>query len=97
MNGGMDFISGDGAVAEYLSTWPDGIRLSWEPVAAMISESGDLGFTRGTYVSVTNDEDGNDVMHYGKYTSIWQRQDDGSWKFVLDGGNPSPAPEMSEE
>jgi ketosteroid isomerase-like protein len=97
MNGGQNFIRGEGSVHEYVSSWPDGIRLSWAPLGGMMAESGDLGFTYGTYVSVSTDEDGNDVESHGKYTTIWQRQDDGSWKFVMDGGNPSPGPEPEAE
>jgi hypothetical protein len=29
---------------------------------------------------------------YGNYMSVWKKQDDGSWKFVLDGGNTTPPP-----
>ena len=37
-------------------------------------------------------KDGKPVIEYGKYTSIWKKQADGSWKVVLDMGNASPAP-----
>jgi ketosteroid isomerase-like protein len=36
---------------------------------------------------------GKPVTFYGKYTSIWNKQKDGSWKVVVDMGNSSPAPE----
>jgi ketosteroid isomerase-like protein len=29
------------------------------------------------------------VVEHGKYTSIWKKQKDGSWKVVLDMGNAS--------
>jgi len=92
MNPGQDFIHGDGAVHAFLDAWPDGIQLSWDPIGGMIAESSDLGFTYGTYISLGSDDEGNQVQSHGKYVTIWQRQDDGSWKFVLDGGNSSPAP-----
>ncbi len=93
MNPGQNFIQGEGVAAEYLAQWPDGINLSWEPIGGQIAASGDLGFTYGTYVSRGTDEDGNEVANHGKYVTIWALQDDGSWKWAFDGGNPSPAPD----
>jgi ketosteroid isomerase-like protein len=67
-------------------------RLIWTPVGADISASGDLGYTYGTYEFHSIGKDGKPSIDYGKYTSIWKRQKDGSWKVVLDMGNASPAP-----
>ncbi len=89
----VDIIDGPDAARATVSAWPDDINLSWEPVGGMIAQSGDLGFTYGRYVSRGVTAEGVEVASHGKYVSIWQRQDDGSWKWVLDGGNPSPAPE----
>ena len=67
-------------------------RLTWTPVGADISASGDLGYTYGTYEFRSRDKDGKPVVDYGKYTSIWKKQKDGSWRVVLDMGNSDPAP-----
>lgn len=67
-------------------------RLIWSPVGADISASGDLGYTYGTYEFHSKDKDGKPSVEYGKYTSVWKLQKDGSWKVVLDMGNASPAP-----
>jgi ketosteroid isomerase-like protein len=67
-------------------------RLLWTPVGADISSSGDLGYTYGNYEFHTKNKDGKPVVEYGKYTSIWKQQKDGSWKVVLDMGNASPEP-----
>jgi ketosteroid isomerase-like protein len=69
-------------------------QLIWTPVGADISSSGDLGYTYGNYEFHAKDKDGRPVIEYGKYTSIWKKQADGSWKVVLDMGNASPAPKM---
>jgi ketosteroid isomerase-like protein len=66
-------------------------QLTWTPVGADISASGDLGYTYGTYEFRSRDKDGKPVVDHGKYTSIWKKQKDGSWKVVLDMGNGSPA------
>ena len=66
-------------------------RLTWTPVGADISTSGDLGYTYGTFEFRSKDKDGKLVVDTGKYTSIWKKQKDGSWKVVLDMGNSSAA------
>jgi ketosteroid isomerase-like protein len=65
-------------------------HLTWAPVGADISASGDLGYTYGTFEFRSKDKDGKTVVDHGKYTSIWKKQKDGSWKVVLDMGNASP-------
>jgi ketosteroid isomerase-like protein len=66
-------------------------RLTWTPLGADISSSGDLGYTYGTYEFSSKDKDGKTVVAHGKYTSIWKKQQDGSWKVVLDMGNSDAA------
>jgi ketosteroid isomerase-like protein len=57
--------------------------LTWEPLFAMISQSGDLGYTYGIHTN-TNKITGE--ITKGTYITVWQKQTDGSWKFVLDTG-----------
>jgi ketosteroid isomerase-like protein len=66
-------------------------QLTWTPVGADISASGDLGYTYGTFEFRSKDRDGKPVVDHGKYASIWKKQKDGSWKVVLDMGNTSAA------
>ena len=65
--------------------------LTWSPVGGDLSASGDLGYTYGTFEFRSKDKDGKPVVDHGKYTSIWKKQKDGSWKVVLDMGNASTA------
>ncbi|WP_462222636.1 YybH family protein [Ferruginibacter sp.] len=58
--------------------------LQWEPEAGFIAQSGELGYTYGVYAFKPN---GKDTATYGTYVSIWKKQADGKWKFVLDSGN----------
>jgi len=67
-------------------------QLTWKPVYADISASGDLGYTYGTFEFRYKDKDGKFTVSHGKYTSIWKKQKDSSWKVVLDMGNENPAP-----
>jgi ketosteroid isomerase-like protein len=65
-------------------------HLTWAPVGADISASGDLGYTYGTFEFRGLDKDSKPTVAHGKYTSIWKKQKDGGWKVVLDMGNASP-------
>jgi len=67
-------------------------QLLWTPVGADISASADLGYTYGTFEFHSKNKEGKPVVDYGKYTSIWKLQKDGSWKVVLDMGNAGPEP-----
>ncbi len=85
-------IHGKTQIAETMSFLDDkNNRLTWTPVGADISASADLGYTYGTYEFESPGQDGAKI-EYGKYTSIWKKQKDGSWKVVLDIGNASPVP-----
>jgi len=58
--------------------------MTWEPRNATLSSSGDLGYTYGVYSLKPKDAD---TVIYGSYVTIWKRQPDGKWKFVLQSGN----------
>jgi ketosteroid isomerase-like protein len=58
--------------------------LQWEPKSGMLAESGELGYTYGLYKLQPKNKD---TAIFGTYVSIWKKQSDGSWKFVLDSGN----------
>jgi ketosteroid isomerase-like protein len=88
---GEDAIQGKANIAKTMGFLDDKKnQLVWTPVGADISASGDLGYTWGTYEFRSKDKDGKPTVDYGKYTSIWKKQKDGSWKVVLDMGNASP-------
>jgi ketosteroid isomerase-like protein len=57
------------------------VPLNWWPAYAGIAASGDLGFTTGPYVI-----GGGERRGHGWYFTIWRRQPDGSWRWVLDHG-----------
>lgn len=57
--------------------------LSWEPLYEKISGSGDLGYTYGLH---TNTDKQTGEITRGTYVTVWLKQPDGSWKFVLDTG-----------
>ena len=57
--------------------------LTWAPERGEVALSGDLGYTYGLYTYTTKD-----TTLQGTYVSVWKKQKDGSWKYVLDSGNP---------
>lgn len=70
--------------------WDD-FKLSWEPLRA--EASGNLGYTFGSYQLEMKTTDGlRDTIYYGNYVSVWKRKDDGSWRYIVDGGNATPGP-----
>jgi ketosteroid isomerase-like protein len=57
--------------------------LSWEPLSGRISDSGDLGYTYGIFSTLIK---ATGKVSRGTYVTIWHKQTDGTWKFVLDTG-----------
>ena len=85
-------ILGKKALSDLYAKVGRDLRLTWRPVKSDASASGDLGYTFGSWESVTVDKDGKETRGYGVYITVWKRQPDGSWRYVFDGGNDTPAP-----
>jgi ketosteroid isomerase-like protein len=80
-------VIGLGALQQKFADGRDTKNLSWEPVDAEVSSSGDLGYTWGNWRF-----DAPDTVLHGNYFTVWKKQPDGSWKIALDGGNATPQP-----
>ena len=80
--------------ASFQQAGPEDFVLTWEPLQADVSR--DIGYTFGNYFLKTT-VNAQDTTIFGNYITVWKRQEDGSWKFVLDGGNPTPGPTVLEE
>ena len=77
-------LKGRNSLAELYSKHSDtSFVLTWEPVFEKIGSGDNLGYTYGYYKSrdKATGETGT-----GTYLTIWQRQSDRSWKFVVDIG-----------
>lgn len=61
-----------------------GFFVKWNVTKATIANSGDLGYTYGAYHLELNDSTGKKINDTGKYTTIWKKQNDGSWKVAVD-------------
>jgi len=69
--------------------------LTWWPSYADVSRAGDLGWTTGPYEFREKATD-EKPAGTGHFFTVWRRQPDGSWKFVLDLGIEHPAPNAPE-
>jgi ketosteroid isomerase-like protein len=74
-----------------LLSMPSGGTLDWLPYFA--DASGNLGYTLGRYRFTSTDSASAGQKAYGYYVSIWKRQSDGNWRWVLDTGVKAPADE----
>jgi ketosteroid isomerase-like protein len=61
-----------------------GIKLDWWPAMGAISRAGDLALSVGPWV-LSNAKRKDAKPNYGYYATIWKKQPNDSWKFVIDG------------
>lgn len=69
----------------FYASQPESKTISWTPVYARVSKSGDWGFTTGPYT------ENGDKPGYGQYLSVWKVVD-GKWQVDLDLGISSNKP-----
>ena len=89
-----EFITGPQAITASFGPAVANSSFTWQPVYGEISSAGDLGFTVGNAVVTLERQDGAGVVRYSKYLTVWKRQRDGAWKYVVDGGNSRPSPKQ---
>jgi ketosteroid isomerase-like protein len=63
--------------------------LAWQPSFAGMSASGDMGFTTGPWEFKADVKD-EKPAGYGHFVTVWKKQVDGTWKFVVDLGVSHP-------
>jgi len=77
-------LTGKDSIISRFSSHPDSMyTLTWVPIKADVARSGELGFTYGTYLLTIK----NIGKEEGTYCTIWKKDKNHSWKFVLDTGN----------
>ena len=77
-------ITGKDTIVSLFKNFTDtDCTLNWMPISADVARSGDLGFTYGTYSfelkGVGKEE--------GTYCTVWKKDKNHEWKFVMDTGN----------
>jgi ketosteroid isomerase-like protein len=59
-------------------------KLLWHPAFNGMSQAGDLGFTTGPWEYHAKPE--SPVIASGQYTTVWKKNKNGEWKFLVDLG-----------
>ncbi len=54
-----------------------------------VARSGDLAYQTGKYELTLLDSNGKAVKSSGKWVVVWKKQQDGSWKAIVDIDNPN--------
>jgi hypothetical protein len=63
--------------------------LHWSPTASYVSCDGKLAINTGEWTHPTGGQ--------GYFTTVWQRQGDGSWKWLMDHGDDLATPRLPAE
>jgi ketosteroid isomerase-like protein len=79
----MPLVGKDTIRKIYAQRSDSSFTLTWSPLFADVSASGDLGYTYGTWLLETKMGEKEE----GTYCSIWKQDSIGHWKFVMDVGN----------
>jgi len=83
-------ICGKTAIDSLFSRRPDSLfTLSWEPSAAFLARSGELGYTYGIWTYTVKGDSGTQAQ--GTYVTVWTKTANG-WKWSLDSGNDGLTP-----
>ena len=82
-NNGYPITGKDSLISFFSGRTDTSFTLAWHPVYEKIAGSGELGYTYGIYTR-TIKSTGSETR--GTYITIWEKQKDGSWKFVMDTG-----------
>ena len=98
------FVSGGiarGAEA-VLAAWSgilsaNGPSIRWRPSVVEVTEGGTLALSRGPYRMVRTDADGDEIVTWGHFNSIWQRGEDGRWRVLFDVGGDAGMTPTTEE
>ena len=74
---------------EYTKKIP-GFQISWEPIQATVSESGDMAYLLETNKVSFIDSTGSRITENKKAVTVWKKDEDGNWKNVVDIWNAEP-------
>lgn len=84
---------GPAAVLQRIGPDKPGVSLTWAAMFTDVSDDGTLGYNYGRYSLHLTKPDGTERTSEGFFLTIWKRQPDGSWKYVMDNGAPDrPVP-----
>jgi ketosteroid isomerase-like protein len=84
---------GPAAVLQRIGPDQPGTSLTWSAYYTDVSDDGTLGYNYGRYEWRGPGPDGKERVGTGWFLTIWKKQPDGTWRYVMDNGAPDrPAP-----
>jgi ketosteroid isomerase-like protein len=87
------------AVRQRMGPDQPGVKLTWSAMFTDVSDDGTLGYNYGRYERKATGPDGKETTRGGFFLTIWKRQPDGTWRYVMDNGTPdrptAPTPPTS--
>ena len=91
---GQPIVAGTTAIREMIAATRSipGFHISWTPDSAVVSSTGDLGYTYGTNRITAPDSSGVLRTMEGRYITVWRKEPDGLWHCVFDISNEGPPP-----
>ncbi len=90
---GSSILKGKAAIREFVenSLKAPGFEISWKPISVKVSKSGDLAYMLEENQITVNDSLGHPMTEINKGVTVWRKEEDGTWKNVVDIWNPNPA------
>ena len=90
---GQPIIRGKEAIRKMIEGTSEipGFEVKWEPKEVFVSKSGDLAYIIEQNYFTVNDSLGNQIKTFNKVVTIWKKQEDGTWKDVVDIWNEDPS------
>jgi ketosteroid isomerase-like protein len=89
---GQPVLVGTDAIREMVAATRaiPGFHISWVPDSAVVSPSGDFGYTYGTNRITAPDSTGALHTAEGRYITIWRKEAGGAWRCSVDISNEGP-------
>ncbi|UCH09964.1 MAG: nuclear transport factor 2 family protein [Fidelibacterota bacterium] len=91
LSGGGEPITGKETIYQLMAAGAGNV-LVWIPRRAEVSRNGELGWTWGTYEVRAPGAKNGPALSSGNYVNIWRKQEDGTWKVIVDIGSVKPPP-----
>lgn len=86
----------DALKQSYVGNSDSSYKLTWKPSYAKIAKSGELGYTYGIWNLEITEGELKGKLFEGTYATVWEKNEKGEWRFVLDTGNDGLKPESKE-
>lgn len=86
------------AVRKRIGPDQPGVTVTWSAAYTDVSDDGTMGYNYGRYEWRLPTPDGKEKLSTGYFLTIWKRQPDGTWRYVMDTGvADKPAPKPAEK